>query len=274
MIGVLAIKNTYENRKIIDEALSRGLECKLVHPKFSKSDPEIWINRVHRKGERFARRILANGLILNPYPPHGICKDKLRSYNLLCRFTHRLIPTYRPRSDLETLEIVEKNLLDGDLGYTVIKTRRGSRGYGVFRARTRKGAKKILKLIGKARYILQPYWHFVSERGDIRALVVGNKVVGSMLRKGINDWRNNFSLGGRISSYKLSDTLKRFAVQVVKLLGIDIGGVDIAAKNQKNFYLIEVNSTPQWRGLERVINKRPEKEIIDLVEKKLEGILS
>jgi ribosomal protein S6--L-glutamate ligase len=84
---------------------------------------------------------------------------------------------------------------------------------------------------------------------DVRMFVVGNQVVGAMVRKaGPAEWRSNIHLGGRGIPYQNTDTEGDMAVRAAEAVGLEIAGVDmIMAKDGP--YLIEVNASPGFKGL-------------------------
>ena len=110
----------------------------------------------------------------------------------------------------------------------VMKSIDGHGGKEVYLIRHEKEAKEILKMSHK-KYIYQKY---VENSGDLRIYVLGEKVVGAVLRQNIHDFRSNYSLGGSIIKYEPSDTLKEISVRISKLLKADFIGVDFLITKQ------------------------------------------
>ncbi|HWR18762.1 MAG TPA: RimK family alpha-L-glutamate ligase [Clostridia bacterium] len=129
----------------------------------------------------------------------------------------------------------------------VVKEVFGSYGKQVYLAQNAEEVKAILKKTGDKPVLLQ---EFISESAgtDIRAIVVGEKIVASMKRKNDRDFRANLSIGGTAEPYTLTSEEAFIVRKAAKELGLDFCGVDIL--NTKNGPLIcEVNSNAQFRGI-------------------------
>ena len=161
-------------------------------------------------------------------PSHGIsvARDKLRSIQALSR--HRLgIPkTLFVRHRDEILPAIER------LGGVpvVIKVLEGTQGIGVILADTSRSAESIVETLqgpAKQNVLLQ---EFVKEsRGrDIRALVVGSRVVAAMRRVAQGDeFRSNVHRGGRVEGVSLDEEYRRAAVHAAQIMGLRVAGVDL-----------------------------------------------
>jgi len=89
------------------------------------------------------------------------------------------------------------------------------------------------------------------EGRDWRVLVVGGRAVAAMQRLG-SGWISNVARGGRVRSVPLSPELAEPAEKAVALLDMDYGGVDLVRDHRGVVHVLEVNSVPAWRGLQRV----------------------
>ena len=144
--------------------------------------------------------------------------------------------------------IFVKNNIDIDfvvakLGLPFIcKTVTGSLGAGVSVLPNKMTANSVLQTLlkDKKALILQ---EFVGDGTDIRAIVIGNKVVAAQERKSNkrNEFRANLSLGGTAKAIKLSKEVEEFCVKAAHTVGLSIAGVDIMTDNNKTV-LIEVNA--------------------------------
>ena len=88
---------------------------------------------------------------------------------------------------------------------------------------------------------------------DYRVLVINNNnniKYFYMTRYG-DTFVNNFSKGAKCVRENLNEEVIELAIKSSKLLNIDFCGVDIIEHNQK-YYVIEVNSIPAWKGLQKV----------------------
>ncbi|MEE9423933.1 MAG: RimK family alpha-L-glutamate ligase [Methylococcales bacterium] len=86
---------------------------------------------------------------------------------------------------------------------------------------------------------------------DWRVFVINGKAVAAARRSGV-DWLNNVAQGGRCEPAVLDKNLSDLAESAVRLLEMDYGGVDIIRDAQGQLFVLEVNSVPAWRGLQKV----------------------
>ena len=133
----------------------------------------------------------------------------------------------------------------------VIKTKEGTHGSGVFLAHTEQQARQLVyqMLERGLRPLVQEY---ISESHgqDIRAFVVGGKVVASMRRKAKgNEFRSNFHLGGEVEKLTISDEYAEIACKAAEILGLGIAGVDML-ESDRGPLVLEVNSSPGLEGIE------------------------
>ena len=109
---------------------------------------------------------------------------------------------------------------------------------------------------------------FVSESSgqDIRAIVVGDKVVASMKRIAKpGEFRSNVHLGGKVEDYTLTAQEKESAIKAAKVLGLSVAGVDLI-KSNRGPLVLEVNSSPGLEGIERATGIDVADEIIKYLE--------
>ena len=100
---------------------------------------------------------------------------------------------------------------------------------------------------------------------DIRAFVVGSKVVASMQRKSLDDdFRSNLHKGGSGTIIKLTAEEEKIAVRAAKVMGLTIAGVDIM-RSSRGPLVLEVNASPGF-GIERVTGRNVAGKIIEYVE--------
>ncbi len=135
------------------------------------------------------------------------------------------------------------------LGYPyIIKESLGSYGGQVYLANDPVEAKSILKKIEGKDCLAQEY--IAGSSGcDLRAYVVGNRVVAAMKRTNANDFRSNITAGGSAFPHEISDAQSKMAVDAAHKLGLDFAGVDILFGDDDEPILCEVNSNAQFKGL-------------------------
>ncbi|XP_023778198.1 beta-citrylglutamate synthase B isoform X4 [Cyanistes caeruleus] len=125
----------------------------------------------------------------------------------------------------------------------VVKNTRGHRGKAVFLARDKHHLADLSHLIRHdAPYLFQKYVK-ESHGKDVRVIVVGGRVVGTMLRCSTDGrMQSNCSLGGVGMMCTLSEQGKQLAVQVSNILGMDVCGIDLLMKDDGSFYVCEANA--------------------------------
>lgn len=192
-------------------------------------------------------------------------RDKMRSLQLLAKSGVGIPKTVVSRNTTDIDNLLEQ------LGGTpvIIKLARGTHGNGVVLAETKKAAKSVLQAFyltndDGTNILLQ---EFVAESAgtDIRAFVVGSRVVASMKRQSLDDdFRSNLHKGGEGTTVKLTEEEKKVAVKAAKAMGLNIAGVDLMRSNRGPLVL-EVNASPGF-GIEKVTGRNVAAEIIEYIE--------
>ena len=133
----------------------------------------------------------------------------------------------------------------------IIKLLEGTQGKGVILADSQKAAESVIEAFhGLDEQILIQQFVAQSEGTDIRAIVVGGKVVAAMRRYAVRgEFRANLHRGGRAEPIKLDKQYKRTAIRAAKLLGLHVAGVDMLMTSAGPMVL-EVNSSPGLEGIE------------------------
>jgi len=135
-------------------------------------------------------------------------------------------------------------------------------------AETRTSAKSMIEAFGgvEANIMVQ---EFIKEANgkDVRAFVIGGKVVAAMERKGApGDFRSNLHRGGKAQQIKITPEERSTAVRAAKILGLNVCGVDMLRSNHGPV-VMEVNSTPGLEGIEAATGKDIAGMIIEFLEK-------
>jgi len=106
---------------------------------------------------------------------------------------------------------------------------------------------------------------------DVRALVVGGKVVAAMRRRAHgSEFRSNFHLGGSVEPVEMSPRFEEIAVTAANKLGLDLAGVDMLEAGNGPLVL-EVNSSPGLEGIESVVGEGVvASEVAKLLNRRLE----
>jgi ribosomal protein S6--L-glutamate ligase len=201
---------------------------------------------------------------LNESVAIGRSRDKLRSLQILSRQGLGLPVTAFAHSAKQSADLIE--MAGG--APVVIKLLEGTQGIGVVLGETQKSAASMIQAFRglKANILVQ---EFIKEAGgeDIRAFVIGGKVVASMLRKGAEgDFRSNLHQGGKATPVKITPEERSTAVRAAKALGLNVCGVDLLRANHGPV-IMEVNSSPGIEGIEKATNKDIAGLIIEFLEK-------
>lgn len=189
-------------------------------------------------------------------------RDKFRSIQLLAKSGIPIPQTIFSRETDKVDDLIDQIGLPA-----IIKLARGTQGKGVVLAETRKAAKSVLQAfyVLDTSILLQEYIE-ESEGADIRAFVVGGRVVASMQRKSVNDeFRSNLHQGGEGTVFKMSQEQRRIALRAAKAMGLQVCGVDILL-SERGPLVIEVNANPGISGIEKVTERNVADRIIEYVE--------
>ncbi|WP_322895022.1 MULTISPECIES: 30S ribosomal protein S6--L-glutamate ligase [unclassified Yoonia] len=194
----------------------------------------------------------------------GRSRDKLRSMQLLARDGIGLPVTTFAHDPRQTEEVLK--LAGG--APVVIKLLEGTQGIGVVLADTDRSAKSVVEAFRGAgvNILLQ---EFIKEAGgtDIRAIVIGGKVVAAMKRTGAEgEFRSNLHRGGSAQLIKLSPEERSTAIRSAKAMGLNVCGVDMLRANHGPV-VMEVNSSPGLEGVEKATGLDIAGMIIEYIEK-------
>ncbi len=190
-------------------------------------------------------------------------RDKLRSLQLLAGAGIDMPPTgfgHATRDIEGLLETVGGAPL-------VVKLLEGTQGKGVVLAETKKSAESVIGAFRQldANFIVQK---FIAEAGgtDIRAFVVGNRVVAAMMRTAPpGEFRSNVHQGGLVSTVKLTQKERAIAVKATKVMGLKVAGVDLI-RAESGPLLLEVNSSPGLQGIERATGVNVAGEVVEYIQ--------
>lgn len=137
----------------------------------------------------------------------------------------------------------------------VVKNTRGHRGKAVFLARDKHHLDDLSHLIRhEAPYLFQKYVQ-ESHGRDVRVIVIGGRVIGTMLRCSTDGrMQSNCSLGGIGMMCTLSEQGKQLAIQVSNILGMDVCGIDLLTKEDGSFCVCEANANVGFIAFDKACN--------------------
>lgn len=191
-------------------------------------------------------------------------RDKLRSQQILTKAGIDTPKILVSRNTADIDDLIEQIGLP-----VIIKLATSTHGNGVVLAETKKAAKSALQAFylyneDGTNILLQEY---VKESAgtDIRAFVVGSRVVASMKRQSLDDdFRSNLHKGGEGTSVKLTAEEKRIVVKAAKVMGLHVAGVDLM-RSERGPLVLEVNASPGF-GIEKVTGRNVAEKIIEYIE--------
>lgn len=149
----------------------------------------------------------------------------------------------------------------------VLKLLHGTQGVGVILAETRAAAASTLDTLWGLRQdvIVQEYVADSAGR-DIRALVIGGRIVAAMRRQApAGEWRSNIHRGGSGTRVDLDPAYADAAIAAAGAIGLDVAGVDLL-EARDGPRVTEVNASPGFEGLEHVCGVDAAGAILDLAE--------
>jgi ribosomal protein S6--L-glutamate ligase len=186
--------------------------------------------------------------VLNNSVPIARSRDKLRCLQLLARFGVDIPRTVMAR-DRSNIPHLLKDV--GGLP-AIVKLIRGTQGVGVMLASTLSELEGILATFSDLGQDIVLQEFIAESRGrDVRALVVGDRVVAAMRRRAKRgEFRSNLHRGGRGKAVKLGPAYVEAAVTAARIVGLEVAGVDML-ETRDGPKVMEVNSSPGFEGLER-----------------------
>jgi RimK family alpha-L-glutamate ligase len=190
-------------------------------------------------------RLQADGArILNPPRSIETCVDKYLATACLKAAGLPVPPTSVCQHAEAALEAF--TALGGDV---VVKPVFGSEGRGMMRISDPELAWRTFRTLERTQCVLY-LQKFVAHPGwDLRAFVLGGRVLTAMKRVAKDDWRTNVAQGGSAEKVQLSPEAVDLALRAAKALGAAVAGVDLLAGPAGEWYVLEVNAVPGWRAL-------------------------
>jgi ribosomal protein S6--L-glutamate ligase len=203
--------------------------------------------------------------VYTPNPAHGISnsRDKLRALQILSRHDIGIPHTAFVRRKQDVLPAIER--VGG--APVIIKLLEGTQGVGVILADSVKIAEAIIETLQstKQNVLIQKFVGESSGR-DIRAFVVGDRVVAAMRRTAQGgDFRSNVHRGGVAEHVDLDPAYTDTAVRSAQILGLKVAGVDML-EGKDGPQVMEVNSSPGLEGIEGATKLDVAGAIIDFIE--------
>ena len=275
----------YSHRRLVEAAESKGHEIDIINTtrcyvNITAHRPQVKYNGEILSGydaviPRIGASITFYGLAvlrqfemmgvwpLNESVAIGRSRDKLRSLQILSREGLGLPVTGFANSAKQAEEVIR--MVNGPP--VVIKLLEGTQGIGVVLGETMASAKSVFEAFrgAKVNILVQ---EFIKEAGgaDIRAFVIGKRVVGAMMRQGAPDeFRSNLHRGGTAERIRITPEERSTAARAAAALGLNVAGVDFLRANHGPV-IMEVNSSPGLEGIESATGQDIAGRIIAFME--------
>lgn len=276
----------YSHQRIIEAARARGHEIDTINHLRCTIDIASDRPKIHYRGQVlprydaviprigasvtfFGAAVVRQFEIMRVYCVNeslGISRsrDKLRSLQLLSRKGIGLPVTIFAHKTSDAEEIVK--LAGG--APVVIKLLEGTQGIGVVLGETRRAAASIIEAFGGVNTNILVQEYVAEAKGeDIRCIVVGDKVVASMMRRGKEgDFRSNLHRGGSARAIRVTPQERATAIAAAKVVGLNVCGVDML-RSKQGPVVMEVNSSPGLEGIETATGVDVAGKIIEFIEK-------
>jgi ribosomal protein S6--L-glutamate ligase len=279
-------RKLYSTRKLIEAAEARGHSVRVIdvlrcYMNIVPHTPEI-----HYRGEklegfdavipRIGASITFYGTaVVRQFEMMGVytlnesvaitrSRDKLRALQLLARRGIGMPATGFAYAPDDTEDLI--NLVGG--APVIVKLTEGTQGVGVVMCETDKAAESVIDAFrGLDAYFLVQEFIEEAKGADIRCIVVGGKVIASMMRQAkAGEFRSNLHRGGSAKAVKITPEERSTAVRAARILGLNVAGVDIL-RSHHGPVVMEVNSSPGLEGIEGATGVDVAGKIIEFIEK-------
>lgn len=174
-------------------------------------------------------------------------------------FTHMLLQKYGVPTPFSAVAFSEEAALETleSKGYPmVLKPTVGSWGRMIALLKDRDSAEGIMESRERMYPIYQVYYleEFVQRPPrDIRAIMVGDKVVAAIYRySGDDQWKTNMALGGKAEECKVTKEMEDICIKAKNAVQGQIVGVDLMESKEKGLVVHEVNNTTEYKNTVRV----------------------
>ena len=284
-LGILSRSpQSYSTQRLKTAALERGHTVRVLNTlrfaiDLSRSEPDLQyrgkplsdydavLPRIGASITFFGLAVVRQFEQMDAYTPNtaaGIAnsRDKLRSIQILSRHDIGIPATTFVRDRADVLPAVER--VGG--APVVIKLLEGTQGIGVILAPDKKVAEAVIETLQSTRQNVLIQQFIAESRGrDIRALVVGDRVVAAMRRRAsAEEFRSNIHRGGITELVQLDEEYQRVAVQSAQIMGLRVAGVDML-ESDRGPLVMEVNSSPGLEGIETATELDVAGAIVDYI---------
>lgn len=275
----------YTTKRLKEEAIKRGHEVRIVnyakcYMTIERGNPVVYykgkilddydavIPRIAQSYTKYGCAVVRQFEMRDVYTTAKSIaidrsRDKLRAYQLLSKAGVGIPKTVFARETADFESVIEK----AGGAPLIVKVARGTHGNGVVLAETNKAAKAVMQAfyVEGVTFLVQ---EFVKEAAgmDIRAIVVGSRVVASVKRQSLDDdFRSNTHQGGVGKTIKLTPEEERTAIKAARAMGLPFCAVDMM-RSERGPLVLEVNSSGSIKTPELLTKRNVAAKIIEYIE--------
>src|SRR5262245_61563909 len=279
-------ESLYSTRALVESARRRGHQADVLDTlqfdiQVSRQNPELYyqgqpVGHVDAVIPRIGASITFFGLaVVRQFEMMGVycvnesqaiarSRDKLRCLQILSRHDIGMPPTVYTHQAEHIPACVER--VDGPP--VIVKLLEGTQGLGVVLAESTPAASSVIEAFqGLDQNILIQQFIGEAKGSDIRAVVVGRRVVAAMKRQAVaGEFRANIHRGGTTKKVRLAPECRRTALAAARVLGLRVAGVDMI-ESAEGPMVMEVNSSPGLEGIEKTTKVDVAAAIIEHIER-------
>lgn len=150
----------------------------------------------------------------------------------------------------------------------IVKPIFGSLGSGITRVTDPDVAYRVFRALESINSVFYLQEYLPHNNVDVRVFVVGGRVVSAMKRRG-EGWKTNISSGGKPEPHTPEEEEVEASLKAAEVLGLEYTGVDLLRSDEGELFILEVNSTPGWEGLQKVTRTSIASEIVEYITSEL-----
>lgn len=138
-----------------------------------------------------------------------------------------------------------------ELRDVIVKPLFGSGGQGMVRVSDEEIAYRVFRALDLERAVYYLQEALPHDGRDVRAFVVGDRVVAAAWRCA-EGWRTNVAQGARVERASLPPEWQDLSVRAARAVAAEYAGVDLLPTPDGRVFILEVNGIPGWQGLQGV----------------------
>jgi len=274
-LGVLYSRVRVEEKWIFAAMEKRGIDYERLDDRaisFDLENPEPWraFDAVLERSISYTSGLYALRLLnsfgvptVNTAAVAEICGDKLTTSAMLARAgvpQPRNVVAFTPEAALEAIEA---------FGYPVVlKPVVGSWGRLLAKINDRDAAEAVLEhkaTLGSVQHSVFYIQEFIKKPGrDIRAIVIGDRVLTAMYRKS-EHWITNTARGGEGELCPITPEIEEMCLKATASVGGGVLAVDLIEHTERGYLVNEINHTMEFHTMQPVSGVDIAGEIVEYV---------